>query len=606
MKKGIAVAPLLSALAMACGFNQNDPFFEQPIVSLTNAPPPIVGGTLLATRDRRYAVLSDPDRERIVVVDLSTRAVRAIPLEGRAEPGRLVEDAAGRVYVALREGGALLAVDPASASITARHEVCATPRGLAWDREADALHVACADGWLVSLGPDRERESQRLLAEDLRDVVVTREGGLLISRFRSAEVFSLRPSEPAGELHRLPIAAVSGVGEEGGRSGLVQEYAPNVAVRVTPADDGALVLHQRARVGTEAVFAESAPSRTPREYTYSNRPVRNGTLTWRDPCDNAVVHAALTLVGPDGRTRRASAPVPRAAVPVDVAVSPLGRVAIAFAAEPTAEFARGPQVVSTSLALAVERDARGCLPGDASRRYPGQVVAVAFSGEVELVQLREPARLVVEGEVVELGGASVRDTGHDLFHVDTGGAIACASCHPGGGDDGHVWQFAATRPIRTLPLEGTIGLIPYHRDGTVGTFFSLMDDLQAQMDIPTLNQELVDATEHWLRRLPLPPSGPVIDPQAVDRGRAIFESAAAGCASCHRGELGTDGRGYVIGGRAWQTPPLRGVALRAPYLHDGRAPDLGSALLDAGSGHGSVGHLDASERADLEAYVRSR
>jgi mono/diheme cytochrome c family protein len=421
-----------------------------------------------------------------------------------------------------------------------------------------------------------------------------------VSRFRTAELLRVSFGGEIVAENRLPVAQVAGVDDGGEPSGLTQLFAPGTAVRLAAADDGALVLHQRARVGPEAVFVGS--TRPVDEYTYSNRPVRNGTVVWRDPCDNAVVHAALTVVGSDGRARHVAASVPRAVVPVDMAVSRLGRVVLAFAGEPTAEFARGPQVVSTSMALAVAEGPSDCLPGDSTRRYPGQVIAVAFAGEVELVQLREPARLVVDGQVVELGGESVRDTGHDLFHLDTGGAVACASCHPGGSDDGHVWHFAATRPVRTLPLEGMVGLAPYHRDGSVVSFPALMADLERQMASPPLSDEHVAATRHWLTRLRPPPSGPAADAAAIERGRALFESGAVGCVSCHQGELGTDGATHDLGGQRWETAPLAGVALRPPYLHDGRAADLRAAIL----AHPGAVALGAEELADLEAYVRSR
>src|SRR5437773_649694 len=65
-------------------------------------PPPISGGTLIALRDGRTAVAADPDRDAIHVIDLPDRTARSVPLDPGDEPGRLVEDGAGRVHVALR------------------------------------------------------------------------------------------------------------------------------------------------------------------------------------------------------------------------------------------------------------------------------------------------------------------------------------------------------------------------------------------------------------------------------------------------------------------------------------------------------------------------
>ena len=79
------------------------------------APPAISGGTLLVLSDGNTVVASDPDRDTIYVVDLPSRTVtQTIALQPGDEPGRLVEDGAGRVHVALRGGGAVATCDPAN------------------------------------------------------------------------------------------------------------------------------------------------------------------------------------------------------------------------------------------------------------------------------------------------------------------------------------------------------------------------------------------------------------------------------------------------------------------------------------------------------------
>lgn len=607
MRVRIVVAGALAgALGLGgCGLNVDDPYDDRPIVSLDAAPPPIAGGTLLVTRDGRHAVAADPDRDRVVIVDLASRAVRSVALEAGLDPGRAVETSDGRVLVALRRGGGLVELDPERAELVARHAVCASPRGLAVDASGDRVHVACADGTLATLDGARSVERTVQLAPDLRDVVVLPSGDLLVSRYRSAELLAVsRDGVVAPEASRLPIAELVGT-ESTPEGDLRQQYAPGVAVRLASAGTGAVVLHQRARIGVEAVFEGSSEPRT--SYTYSNDPVSNDEgVTWRDPCGNSVVHAAATFVGEDGGALHGAPSIEHAVVPTDVAVSPGGRLALAFAGEPGGEYRYGAQVVEVSAASASRDDPGGCLEPERDRRYPGQVIAVAFAGEVLVAQLREPARLVVGEDVVELGGGSVRDSGHDVFHLDTGGAIACASCHPEGGDDGHVWHFAATTPRRTQPLEGMVGQAPYHRAGDVPSFEDLMNALSEQMASPPLGTEALRAAERWLTRLPAPPSGPVVDPAAVERGRVVFETA--GCAGCHEGELGTDHRSHRVEDRELQTPPLRGIALRAPYLYDGRAPVLRAAFATPSdvTSHGATFVFEAGEIADLEAYLASR
>ena len=116
--------------------------------------------------------------------------------------------------------------------------------------------------------------------------------------------------------------------------------------------------------------------------------------------------------------------------------------------------------------------------------------------------------------------------------------------------------------------------------------------------------------------------------EAAKRGRALFESPSLGCVSCHSGEqfsdsgwkspavpvlhdVGTlsESSGRRLGAplKGIDTPGLRGLWNAAPYLHDGRAPSL-EALWSAHNSqdkHGVTSGLNAAQRADLNAYLRS-
>ena len=55
-----------------------------------------------------------------------------------------------------------------------------------------------------------------------------------------------------------------------------------------------------------------------------------------------------------------------------------------------------------------------------------------------------------------------------------------------------------------------------------------------------------------------------------------------------------------------QTPTLLGLAARAPYFHDGRAPTLESRLTEWHTpGHGDLGGLDQGQIEDLVRYLAS-
>jgi DNA-binding beta-propeller fold protein YncE len=142
-------------------------------VTATVPPPPISGGTLIGLGAGSLAVASDPDRDALYVIDTSAGALlKTIALQSGDEPGRLVEDGAGRVHVALRSGGALVTVDPTTGTVLSRRAVCPAPRGVAWDSTTDRVWVACATGELVALpaagGPIA---TQWVIERDLRHQV---------------------------------------------------------------------------------------------------------------------------------------------------------------------------------------------------------------------------------------------------------------------------------------------------------------------------------------------------------------------------------------------------------------------------------------------------
>ncbi|MBK8942585.1 MAG: c-type cytochrome [Polyangiaceae bacterium] len=110
------------------------------------------------------------------------------------------------------------------------------------------------------------------------------------------------------------------------------------------------------------------------------------------------------------------------------------------------------------------------------------------------------------------------------------------------------------------------------------------------------------------RRAPRP-----TDASLVEKGRALFESAAVGCALCHV-DGGADGKQHDVGTKttadrspAFDTPELRGVARRAPYFHDGRHATLEAILEDdhGGSKGESKSMLDAGQQQALLAFLRS-
>jgi hypothetical protein len=532
---------------------------------------PITGGTMTVSRDGNRAVIADPDRDRVVVVDLTTQqVVDTVELRAGSEPGRVVEDGVGRFHVALRRSGELLTIDGSKRQLRA---VCGEPRGVAWQETGDLVHVACATGELVSVpasGGDAVRSIE--IERDLRDVIV-RDDQLIVTTFRSANVITVDASGAVVARKTLPPVA------RGGGDLAIAE----VAWRTIAMPDGSLVVtHQRRH--TDPL----QPS--PGGYSVS--------------CPTGAVESSVSVISPDG-VPVAAAPVMTASLPVDIATD----------GSQLAMISAGQQEVFTFTSEHVHTGDHGCFASFVTGKHLGTdlgtptSVAYAPHGQL-LVFYPEPSKLVVVGKAtIALGGRPGQDEGRALFHRQTAAGLSCASCHPEGRDDGAVWTFGGIGPRRTQSLAGNLmSRAPYHWNGDMKGMSQLVDDVFAQrMGGGEVTDQHKRALGAWLDRIPAP-RGVVHDPAAVLRGAALFASPETACSSCHNGELLTNRQLVNVGTYSTvKVPSLIGVGARAPYLHDGCAKTLRDRFGVCGGGdqHGFTSQLDAAQLSDLIAYLES-
>ncbi|HSK04142.1 MAG TPA: c-type cytochrome, partial [Kofleriaceae bacterium] len=152
----------------------------------------------------------------------------------------------------------------------------------------------------------------------------------------------------------------------------------------------------------------------------------------------------------------------------------------------------------------------------------------------------------------------------------------------------------------------------FHWSGDMLSLDELMDDVFAvRMGGGDVASHQKRALATWLGRIPAPAPGPVASEAAVARGRAIFESSEAACATCHNGALLTNNLLVDVGtGDRFKVPSLVGVGARAPFMHDGCAPTLTERFTlgpacGGGDAHGRTSHLSGAQIADLVAYLES-
>ena len=450
-----SVAGLVMSTALGCGgvSEPETPVVPPPAAGVTpgtpptprTQPPALSGGTLLVLRDGKTAVAADPDRDVIWLADLGKKQQTGrIELQNGDEPGRLVEDGAGKVHVALRRGGALLTIDPVAGTILARRPACAAPRGVAYDAASDRLHLACAGGELVTFAASGGDALRRLqLDSDLRDIVV-KGSELLISRFRSAELLTVDQSGTVvGRVKPKPV--MSGFPDPRGNPMGPATAEPGVAWQLRLMPDGkAAMLYERGT--TSAVD--------------TTRPGGYGS----GQCKGAgIVAGALSILGPSGEEQPGPTLqfVPYA---LDFAVAPDGSE-VTIAVPSSGVNAVGGTVVVKRTDM-TPSDPCGFFRQASPQTNPSsETVAVAYDGSKRLIaQSRQPARLTVgTSEIVFKDADDVTNFGHALFHKATSAFMACAGCHPEGGEDGRVWNFSPIGPRRTQNLRGGIlATAPFH------------------------------------------------------------------------------------------------------------------------------------------------
>ena len=564
------------------------------------SPPPISGGTLLVSHDGKKAIAADSDRDLVTFVDLASAVVQAQSKLSRGdEPGRLVEDNGGNVYVALRGSGELATFSLASGQLLERRPVCAQPRGVAYDGTLDQIVVVCATGELVTFPTGLGPALQTVVVEpDLRDVVV--EGAsLFISKFRTAEI--LRTSRNGSIVQRVALPSD------------LPGHTAALAWRMRETQDHRLFV-------TYQLDSTSFISTTPGGYGNSGpggiapgplRPVPvggGGPIASSGGGGGVVVAAVATLSTTDMTVAPAEVQLGAIVLPVDLALSP-AQADTATVVIAAANWRSKIAPAYTTLAAAI-----------APAAVDGQLIAaeIAVDGTI-LLQSREPARLYVVKpgrqnvgdqilNAITLSDVSRDDTGHAIFHTNSGTGLACASCHGEGGDDAQTWNFNGVKARRTPSLLGTVkGTAPYHWDADFADLTALAHEVYTRrMGGALLRPDQLSALKGWLEQLPAPRRPPVVDDNARARGKALFEGKA-GCSTCHSGSSYTNNATMDVGtGGAFQVPPLVGVGARAPLLHAGCATTLLERFTKCGTpAHANATTLQGTEIQDLVVFLET-
>jgi cytochrome c peroxidase len=568
------------------------------------------------------------------------------PLRSRTrQPGALAVssvDGRERLLAACRKSGSVSLIDPAARRVLSEHDVgqqladlAALPGGrrfLAVDQAGDELLVVELHGDAlrvvarVRVSPDPVRVSAS--ADGLACVVASRWSRRLtfleLTGPRAGEKVAAKvvgtlelPFFPR-ELARSPDGAALAVGDAfGGRLALVdlERRSLRRVLTLTGHNLRGLASGPDGTALLVALQSLSPLARTTFDDVHWGNLVGNQlrTLSW-----SALLHGAAGSAAGGGECELGD--VGRgAADPSSLIVDRQGRAIVALGGVGELAIVDGPgarprriAVGRRPVALAIGTDGRTLYAADASEN------AISV---VDLDQGRRVAAIPL-GPWPDQG---LVERGERLFHdarLSHDGWMSCQSCHTDGHTSGLLadtlgdGSFGAPKRIPSLLGVGSTG--PWNWTGSSDRLEdqvrkSILTTMQGPRTRPASLDADVAALAAYLRSLEPVPSSRIdgamahAEGPAASRGRAVFE--ARRCGECHAPPEYTSPRLYDVGladelgNRRFNPPSLRGVRLREPLLHDGRAGALEDLFTRHKHPDGVPLPLEAT--ADLIAFLRT-
>lgn len=617
---------------------------------------------------RVLAYVADGDEALLHTVDVAKgRALATTTLRGAPEQVLVLAD--GRVAVTLRQSSEVQILEPTAspeAPLEVRCALSVPTEPVALAESPDGKTLALTSAWAQALtifeADTLDARAQVELPREPRAVVISDDGKrAFVAHVVNAVMSVVDLKETGAKPRAIDLAMkplVNGMNHTKGRSGC-QGFALTSAVDMP---------HDPSEVGPAPRGEQPPVSVTPRPPA----PVAPtpGPAPRTRPAGR--LFAPFVTVDP-GETTRASAGYgnPSAAIPTEFsAVSVVDAAAERLFTRtvtgviPHGQASTQGNIPSTDCLLPraaayadgslfvacqgndtlVEYDARAIDPARSERRRwkssagPGgvavdtvhglAVVHGAFDHKLSLIALRgdQPTREVALQRPGKRTLTAEQERGRILFHTAHDARIssdgrACASCHPDGREDALTWS-TPEGPRQTLMLQGRLpDSAPYGWSGVSKTVEDHLQFTFQRLGGTGLPAEDTRAITAYLASTRAPRAGRPTrwedqQKQQIDRGREIFASAEASCASCHPGGLSDGqnhtvsatmppGRGAIPAKLALDTPSLRFIRASAPYFHDGRYGTLQEMLEAPDHAMGYALHLDREQRIALAAYLES-
>jgi YVTN family beta-propeller protein len=660
-------------------------------------------GTVGISNDDAFVYAVDTDNGVVAIVDAKTQSkITSVPVGSL--PERIAVGADDTIYVANRGSRSVSVIhrgttDPGSWNEATRINVGVEPVGLALSPDGKTLYVVNSTSlqtsdygtvmsfdtaslqmkWELPVG--QEPRSIAVVGKDRAVVTLFKQGDIVLVDLSKPEVLQAgttlyqlanRPPDPSQEVQFGPggpsTSHARGMGEvvpgpSDGRIYALTSWSSEATLQAPPPAPPATI-----PVASCDPSYGGSPSNSPGVAPTScpSSVVSAGVVTFQDQGATPLVDS-LQGCGTQGGmppTRIVTGTqAPPMQGPSAIAIDPTGNwmfvvgrnsndvVVLPTAGSPPSQNSSVASIISVGQGpsgIAVTHDgARAYVYNSFDHQLS---VLEGTSGGINVTATIPVAQDVLSPNAVE--GRELFFSAINPVMTSSNVAIACASCHLEGREDGHVWQFSEG-PRRTPSLAGRATTLtpPFHWSGE----FATLDDFLNGTIIQRMggSNTLTAMTVNGSTTVTIPIAAyidslkPLDNPQqlatptdAQVRGKAVFATAA--CSTCHAGTA-TDANGQTVQlftnngfanvgtlvtsgnnpddptqlqtcsvsgvseSACLNVPSLLGLARSAPYLHDGSAATFMDRLRvgQSTNQHGQTANLSDQQLSDLVEYLKS-
>ena len=579
--------------------------------------PHLQGGSVMLSSNGKRVLVTDPDNGKLhVIARAGHKHVRSVAVCER--PEQVVGVPGGGAFVSCRGDGQVVALDK-DLKVVKKRKVGLEPFGLAMTPNAKTLFVTtAADAHVRALDVSTLAERwAKAVPPHPRGVAVSPSGDkAVVAHLLGVSSTVLELTTKKKTFAKLPRL----------RDGWPSELLDDHNFKDTSV---------RQAGGAYVAVMSPGGTRTFIPYMLKNSGENIDTFIPGCYANGAQLPSAVTVAAVDNKKAQVLRPMPKQLSPDKITqrmsfglLNAMGRLGTVRAAAHDPKRAR-LFMVGEGSGLMMAFDTSKADPTSTPLQTwnldaPANGVAIGPQGKIGYVHLALDNTLAVvdlsqptaSPKHVKLGETRLEKTlalGRKLFHTANDRRLAgitgvsCATCHLEGRSDGVSWVLEG----KSLQTPNLTGRKDYHGKirwkGDSASLEHAIDEAIKRVQGSGIDKHESKAIAAYIRSGEMEMAKPqTVVTAHAKKGQAIFESQ--GCDSCHDPSNSyTDQRVHKFRGGKFRTPSLAGLAVSAPYYHDGSKRTLAQLLASHESGNPmAVGDkLDKTQIAQLEAFLKT-